>query len=388
MKAQPSSNHSFSEDVEFLSSHIDPVLLEAEDGAARVLIAPEYQGRVMTSSAAGGKGTSFGWINYDLIESGEKRDHIHVFGGEDRFWMGPEGGQYAIFFEPDTPFDFEHWQTPPVIDTDAYEVVARSAGAVSFKHQSVVRNWTGFEFTVGIHRKVELLKRTHVEKVLGISLQDDIPMVAYQSVNQLVNQGLQPWRPETGLLSIWILGMYKPSDATTILVPIQAGNESELGPRVNAAYFGPVPADRLVVEEEMLYYLGDGRQRGKIGVSPARACEVCGSYDPIQNALTVVQYTLPVGDNRYVNSMWEMQDDPYSGDVVNSYNDGPPEPGAPPLGPFYELETSSPALALSPGESGMHMHRTFHFQGTEQQLDPIARSVFGVGIEKISSVFQ
>ena len=58
--------------------------------------------------------------------------------------------------------------------------------------------------------------------------------------------------------------------------------------------------------------------------------------------LTLVQYTRPAGATRYVNSMWAIQQNPYGGDVINSYNDGPPAPGAAPLGPFYELETSSP----------------------------------------------
>ena len=84
-----------------------------------------------------------------------------------------------------------------------------------------------------------------------------------------------------------------------------------------------------------------------------------------------------------VNSMWELQDEPYRGDVVNSYNDGPPEPGAKPMGPFYELETSSPAAVLRPGETLGHRHRTIHLQGSEASLDPIARQVLGVSLEEI-----
>ena len=56
----------------------------------------------------------------------------------------------------------------------------------------------------------------------------------------------------------------------------------------------------------------------------------------------LVQFDRPAGARDYVNSMWEVQRDPFAGDVVNSYNDGPPAPAAKPLGPFYELETSSP----------------------------------------------
>jgi len=81
--------------------------------------------------------------------------------------------------------------------------------------------------------------------------------------------------------------------------------------------------------------------------------------------------------------MWEIQEKPFAGDVVNSYNDGPASPGAKPLGPFYELETSSPAAALSPGGTLTHVHTTMHFQGPEKALDEIARKALGVGIEEI-----
>lgn len=100
--------------------------------------------------------------------------------------------------------------------------------------------------------------------------------------------------------------------------------------------------------------------------------------------MTIVQFTLPEGKTDYVNSMWEIQEDPFSGDAVNSYNDGPLEDGGQ-LGPFYELESSSPAVLLQPGENITHFRRTFHFTGEENQLDNIAKDVFG--IKEIKSAF-
>ena len=55
--------------------------------------------------AAGDTGASFGWINRQLIASGKLLPHMNAFGGEDRFWMGPEGGQFSIFFAPGVKFD-------------------------------------------------------------------------------------------------------------------------------------------------------------------------------------------------------------------------------------------------------------------------------------------
>ena len=86
--------------------------------------------------------------------------------------------------------------------------------------------------------------------------------------------------------------------------------------------------------------------------------------------------------------MWEIQREPYKGDVVNSYNDGPPAPGKPPLGPFYELETSSPALNLSPGEHYRHVHRTFHLVGPEPELDRISRATLNVSLAEITKAFN
>ena len=56
-------------------------------------------------------------------------------------------------------------------------------------------------------------------------------------------------------------------------------------------------------------------------------------------------------------------------------------------GGFYELETLSPALALEPGQSYEHVHRTIRLEGNRERLDSVARSVFGVGLETIENQF-
>ncbi len=56
----------FGYDLQFLKKyHKDLILLGDEsDAAAQIIILPAYQGRVMTSTAEGDGGMSFGWINY------------------------------------------------------------------------------------------------------------------------------------------------------------------------------------------------------------------------------------------------------------------------------------------------------------------------------------
>ena len=238
-----------------------------------------------------------------------------------------------------------------------------------------------------VDRVVRLVPAAAAWKDLGLAQPAKVSLVAYESENTITNTGGIPWRKETGLVSIWILGMFRPTPATTVVVPFQPGSEAALGPIVNDAYFGKVPADRLVVRDRVLFFRGDGERRSKIGIPPARALPVLGSYDARDRVLTLVQFTRPEGATDYVNSMWETQKQPYAGDVVNSYNDGPPAPGAKPLGPFYELETSSPAAALAAGASLVHRHRTLHLQGDRASLDAVARKALAVGLEDIEKVF-
>jgi hypothetical protein len=347
----------FKDDLEFLRAQTNVLVLSDPAGQAMIAVNPDLQGRVMTSTAAGLEGTSFGWMNRELLASKINNPHMNAFGGEDRFWLGPEGGQFSIFFKKAEPFDLDHWFTPPSINEGGYEIAERSDRSVTFKKAMILENYSGMVFEVEATRRVFLAGSAFLES-LGISLPAGVRMVGFGSDNTVKNIGTKSWTKDTGLLSIWILGMFNPSPETTIVVPFEPGPESDRGPIVNDAYFGKVPADRLIVADPVLFFKGDGLFRSKIGLSPRRAKNVLGSYDAAGKTLTLAVFLRPSGAMDYVNSMWEIQKEPFGGDVANSYNDGPASPGAKLLGPFYELESSSPALALGPGESGMHRHLT------------------------------
>jgi hypothetical protein len=212
-------------------------------------------------------------------------------------------------------------------------------------------------------------------------------MVAFTTDNRITNAGKNAWKKETGAPSIWILGMFNPSPATNVVVPIKSGPESALGVKVTSDYFGSVPPERLVVRDNVIFFSGDGKYRSKIGINPKRSLAVAGSYDATNNVLTLVKFTQPAGVTDYVNSLWKLQDHPFQGDAANSYNDGPATPGAKAMGPFYELESSSPAAGLAPGESLTHSHRTFHLSGSPAALDGIARAILGVSLDEIKNAF-
>jgi hypothetical protein len=248
-------------------------------------------------------------------------------------------------------------------------------------------NYSGASFEIDVDRTVRLLNTSDVETHFGAAAGPGARMVAFESSNTVTNVGKNAWQPKSGLVSIWILGMFTPSPETTVAIPFQPGPVPTLGPIVNDAYFGNVPAGRLRATDAVIFFRGDGQYRSKIGLPPPRALSFAGSYDAARRVLTVVQYTRPSGATNYVNSMWEIQREPFKGDVINSYNDGPPEPGKPPLGPFYELETSSPALSLAPGQTFTHVHRTVHAVGSAIDLDRLAVATLKAGVAEIGQAF-
>lgn len=377
--------NAFDSDVAFLSQHVKTFVLSDPSGKGKVAIVPGYQGRVMTSTD-GSSGLSYGWINRELIGSGKLNKHINAFGGEDRFWLGPEGGQFSIFFRDGDPFDLEHWQTPAPIDSDAYNLVSKTKSEATFGKSFELENYMGYKLNVTVNRTIRVLSAADVAKHLGVALPKGVGAVAYETVNTVKNSGDRGWTEDTGMLSIWILGMYNAGPMTTVAIPYKTG--SGLGPIVNDTYFGKVPADRLKVNGGMIYFKGDSHYRSKIGVSPRRAKPVMGSYDAKNHVLSLVQYTLPGNTTKYVNSMWEIQSNPFGGDTVNSYNDGPPPTGGKQLGAFYELESSSPALGLKPGAIATHVHRTIHLQGSPAALEAVAQKVLGVGVAKIEGALK
>jgi hypothetical protein len=384
---QPATGgHAFGDDVAFLKKSCDVILLSDSAGQAQVALSAKLQGRVMTSTAGGPGGTSYGWINRDQFAR-PLDAHFNPFGGEERFWMGPEGGQFSVYFAKGAAFDLAHWYVPKAIDTQSWEVASKAATSATFHRAFQLTNYSGTKFDVDATREIRMLPPDQAWKRLGVAANPAVKMVAFESDNRVTNTGQAAWKKDSGLLSIWILCSFTPSPTTTIVVPIKPGPESELGKKVVDDYFGKVPAERLIQKDKVVFFSADGKCRSKIGFGPKRTTGILGSYDAQNKVLTLAQFTVPEGATEYVNSAWKIQDNPFAGDAANSYNDGPAAPGKKPMGPFYEIESSSPALALEPGKTAEHVHRTIHLQGEEKDLDPIARATLGVGLDEIKKAF-
>jgi hypothetical protein len=371
----------FGYDLDFLKVHHKDLILLGDSSDVQLIVLPAYQGRVMTSTSAGSEGPSFGWINYDLIASKKKAEHIHAFGGEERFWLGPEGGQFSIYFKKGAEFTYDNWLVPKEIDTEPFTLVSSSANEARFEKEMHLENYSGTKFDLLVNRNVRLLDDARIDSLLGLQVPAGVEVVAFETENKLTNKGASAWTKKTGTLSVWILSMMNASEQTTVAAPYKKGDDGKLGKIVTDDYFGKVPADRLKVNDGLILFKADGKFRSKIGISPERALPLVASYDATGGVLTIATFSLPEKHQGYVNSLWQIQKDPFKGDAVNSYNDGPVN-GAQ-MGQLYEIESSSPAAALGPGETLTHYHRTIHLKGSKEALDQVALKLLGVGVDGI-----
>jgi hypothetical protein len=378
--AEPYAKGSFGYDLAFLQKHDSVIVLSNADSSSQVIVSAKYQGKVFTSTAEGMRGKSFGWVHYSAFD-GPADIHMNAYGGENRLWLGPEGGNYSLFFPPGKEQVFTNWKTPAAFDTESWQLVQRSADRALLQKDMQLVNYRGSTLLLNIRRELRLMNIKTIGEKLGTSL-DGVKSVGYETDNILTNTGSVAWTDTTGMPCLWVLDMFPPSAGTTIMIPY----DRAVPKPANTGYFGEIAKDRIHTDAGILYFKADGAARGKLGIVPAAAKNVAGSYDAGNQVLTIVWFTL---DNKaaYLNQEWGTVKPAISGDAVNAYNDGPLADGKQ-MGPFYELESVSPAARLLPGQALTHSHSVIHLTGDKKALDRIAQKIFGVSLEEIGKALH
>jgi len=384
-----SSIITFGHDLNFLKEKDSNLLVLSlpENPQAQIIVSAKYQAKVFTSTAQGTGGQSFGWVNYKAF-NGSLDPHMNAYGGENRFWLGPEGGKYSLFFAPDSTMEFDNWKTPDAFDSESWTIEKSDARSATLTKQMNLLNYKGTHLSLSIERVIQLLSPMEIDRQTGMEISKsfpDIKLVAYLTDNKLTNTGTASWDENTGMPCIWILDMFTPSDKTVIVVPFKKTPATEFNQVAATDYFGAIPEDRLKHTEDVLYLKADGKMRGKLGVRPAKARDWIGSYSADSKVLTLLHYNIDA-HAKYLNQQWNTKPPVFDGDAVNAYNDGPLADGSQ-MGPFYELESVSPAAFLAPGASLTHQQSVYHITGSVEDLNKITLQLLGVSLSDITTAF-
>jgi len=277
---------------------------------------------------------------------------------------------------------FDNWHTPSAVDKESWKLDSTNSKNVAMSKVTKMENYAGTNLVIKLDRTIHILENADIEKMLGITLDTAVKTVGFSTATSITNIGTTAWDRTTGAPCIWNLDMFTPSPATVIVVPYE---QKTTGTIATTDYFGQIPPDRVKMINGTLFFKADGKSRGKLGMPPNRIKKFAGSYDIANNVLTLITYDFDT-KSTYLNQEWKTDKNPFIGDAVNAYNDGPLANGTQ-MGPFYEIESVSPAAFLQPNEKLTHKHSVFHFTGSKDELDAIAMKTLGVSIKDIRSAF-
>lgn len=371
LAACSSTTASFRSDAEFLREHTPTI--EIASGTGSFLVCPELQGRVM-STAVSADGRSLGFVNRPMISAPDLNGAFANYGGVERFWIGPESGPFAFFFDRGQEHTRDNWHTPAGLNLGAFDIVKQDASAVTLERPVTLMNLKGTVMQMRVRRELQAAQAGEVAAALGGGGTGmNLPWTGFISRTTVTNAGAAAWTKEGGLPCIWNVGMFAPGARTWAIAPFGPNADPDGGPAVRADYFGQVPPERFRMGSNFALFRADAAEVGKIGVLRNRATDRVASWNPDTRIFTLVKFGPIHANSPYLSEHWGLElPDPYYGDVVNVYNHGGPEQ-------FYELESSSRALSLAPGASHTHQSLTIQLMVEDDAvLDALLRSALGI----------
>ncbi len=371
----------FGLDLAFLEKYADCIVLGEDESF--VAVSPKLQARVMTSTLSGDDGYSMGWINRNLIASGEKESHGNLYGGEDRFWIGPEGTDHSVFFEKDALFVPDNWKIPQDISSKPWKVKSKNRHQASFEKEISLKNAKGENIKILASREITYITKENAKIILDTEIPETVKMVAFQSVNKITNKGEKPWGEKSGLINLAVVSTFHANKSTYAFLPFNQGSPKDIGSIITDMYNESPIGDRLSVAGDFVRMRMDGSKLGEIFMNPKRTRNILGAYDSDQNLLTIITFVPPPAPAKYIAPYWRRTNDMLDGDAVSIFNNGPANHDTFYADKFFKTSTFSPALALEPQKSQLHIQRTFHFKGSEYELEKIAQKLLGVSMKQL-----
>jgi hypothetical protein len=364
----------------------DAYELRGRHGRPLVLVAPSLSARVMATSFDGENGCVNGFIDARAFREG-MRDIWDNWGGEERYWLAPEGGQFGLMFQGKENC-FANYHVQSGFNNQSYSVTNFKNGDNSLTMEGgfELRNAVGTQFTVHCTRRITAFDACPYAVGGG----PDVDSVGFESASTIVNAGDNTWTRASGCLAHWHLGQFLPGPRVIAIIPFQQGVCPD--PPVREDYFrdfcidGKMPKERYWIRDGFVLFKADGKCRTKIGQNRTRATGLLASYNLDSDTMTFLEYDF-YPRLEYAASYWYEQSDPFHGDCISFSAEGPDVKGGPD-GRCYELEALSPAMFLAPGQSFTFRTRTMHMRGPRHALEFICRRQLGVEVSTLEAFAQ
>lgn len=335
-----------------------PHILPLPDGTRLLTLAEG--GRVLGLFGPSSPG-NFYWTNPELDDAASARalfgrEGWHNTGG-DRTWLAPE---VDIFF-PDFPDTNRHWE-PPQLDAEKY-TMREMNGGVELSHRMTL-HFARSNADVSLNLGKWVGAAPHPlrnEQVRGAS------NVEYAGYTQHTWLRLGADSQDLPILAgIWNL-LQVPHGGEMII--------ATYAPSEPLVMFGGIPSTHLIADDRCVRFKASIPGEHKIAV---RAAAVTGriayAYPSGDGWALIVRNFFPNLSGEYIDVPFEDPDDVgYAVQAVNVQSD---------LGEFCELEYHAPAIGKETGQvECMDVSQVWAFRGTQEDIDAVAKTLLGAGIQ-------
>ena len=166
--------------------------------------------------------------------------------GECRLWFGPESGKFSLFYDPGVEQNHENIRLPSDLGKVYFTLTQKTDTSVTYSGRLQFTNYSGQLFTLDVERRIRIFSTYELKKYLTIAFPKEVSCVGYKVYTQITNRGETDWSRETGLLSIWDISTFPPSEKTTVVLPIKPGSHPE------QLYFTQPGSNRFRVEDSVI----------------------------------------------------------------------------------------------------------------------------------------
>ena len=335
---------SYQDALSFLAQKTSVIELYDQLGG-RVAVAPEWHGRVLTSTCDGLKGNSFGCINVRAIEA----DRFEYFGGEDQWTISPRVHSFAV------------------------ESIKENKAVLQRTLQ--ITDAFGKLVELNIQRSISLLNCRRIGDCFGDAVadaleQEDVSVVGFRTENIVRS------KESTHIVSRQ-QGMFNGSPHAFVIVSTPPKNvelknfesEQESFPDdVDIDYLGSAPHGRIRHLPQALLLRADGVGRCQITMPYSLSPSILGAVELQFGTLTLWTFDLPGNSDE---------------DRVRIYNSGPSHAYELDWAAQYEINCFSRARQLQPEESLIYCQRTLHLTADDNTLDGLVQDIFDVPLKEI-----
>ena len=351
-------------------------------------MAPEYQGRVLTSTVGGDAAPSFGWLGRAAISSHARQPHMNVFGGEESLLAGT-GGRPVRALQEGQRIQSRALVDPGGLGLGTLGPRQACADGRAVPEAVIPPQLLGHAVRDRSQPDGAAARPPGDREGAGIAPAEAIQAVAFESANAVTNDEPGPMAagsgPGVGL---------DPGHVQAV-----AGNDGRRAVRPGA---GNEAWDPIVERRLIRQGAGGAADRGSVGDSSfaatgrSAARSACPRPRPAgarqlrcERARAHASAVHASGErDGYVNSMWEASRSRTVATWSTATTTGRP-PRA--LSRSARSTSSRPPRRRSASRRAaehVHVHRTIHLAGPEADLDAVARAVLKVSLAEIAGAFK